>query len=119
MMGKKDLTGIFFYHPGNGHISGLNFQEIISYAENFENITVTWDSEKIQFWDKEFIETQIKKHNICRLIIAGFETGMIKPLFARIFSKMELPMENIALADFAEHGALERNDTELAKSILL
>jgi heterodisulfide reductase subunit A2 len=118
-MSEKDLIGVFFYHPGNGRPGSLNFQELISYSENLENVAAIWDSEKFQFWDKEFIEAQIRKHKISRLIIAGYDTGMIKPLFARVFSKMEIPLENIALADFSEHGALERNDTQLSKAILL
>ncbi|MEN8117695.1 MAG: CoB--CoM heterodisulfide reductase iron-sulfur subunit A family protein [Bacteroidota bacterium] len=116
-MSESNLTGIFFYHPGNGHVSNLNFNELINYSETFKHIAVIWDSEKFPMWDTEFLKSQIQKFNLNRLVIAGYETGMVKPFFAKVFSDIKIPVENIVLADFSEHRALECHDTNLAKAI--
>ena len=116
-MNEKNLTGILFYHPENGHISSLDFNKIIKYSGSFKHVAVVWDSAKFPMWDKNFLESQIQKYNLTRLIIAGYDTGMIKPFFARVFSNLGLSVENILLADFSEHRALEHDDIEHAKAI--
>ncbi len=117
-MSEKDLTGIFFYHPGNGHISTINFVELTDYAKSFSHVSVVWDSENFPLWDKLYMESQIKQENIKRLIIAGYDTGMVKSFLASVFFGIGLPTENIVLADFREYGAMEHNSTKLAKAIL-
>ena len=117
-MSEKNLTGILFYHPGNGRVSRLNFGEIMQYSDSFNHVAIVWDSQKIPFWDKNFLESQIQEFGLKRLVIAGYETGMVKPFIASVFSNLDIPVENIFLADFKEHGALESNDTELAKAIV-
>jgi len=118
-MSGNNLTGIFFYHPGNGHISSLNFNDLINYSTQFEHVAVVWDSAKFPMWDKKYFESQIQKYKLNRLIIAGYDTGMVKSFFSKVFSDLQIPADNIYLADFKEHGALEQNSTDLAKAILV
>jgi len=117
-MSEKDLTGVFFYHPGNGQVSDIDFNELKRYAYSFYHVKITWDFINFPLADRHSFESQIRDNNVKRLIIAGFDTGMAQPFFARVFSGMGLDVENIILADFREYGALERNNTGLAKSIL-
>ncbi len=117
-MSEKNLTGIFFYYSGNGHVSSLDFDEIMQYSEIFKHVVVVWDSARFPLWDKKFLESQIQEYKLKRLIVAGYDTGMVKPFIASVFSNLNIPVENILLADFKEHGALERSDTELAKAIV-
>lgn len=117
-MSDNNVTGIFFYHPGNGHVSSLDFDELMNYSGIFKHVAVVWDSARFSMWDKRFLESQIREYNLKRLVIAGYDTGMIKPFFAKVFSELKIPIENILLADFREHGALENNSTELAKAIV-
>lgn len=117
-MSEKNITGIFYYHPGNGHASSLNFEELKEYSGTFKHVAVIWDSATFPLWDKKFLESQIQKYDLTRLVIAGYDTGMVKPFFAGVFADLNLNVGNILLADFREHGALEQNNTELAKAIV-
>ncbi|MDB4582314.1 CoB--CoM heterodisulfide reductase iron-sulfur subunit A family protein [Draconibacterium sp.] len=117
-MSENNVTGIFFYHPGNGHASSLNFEDLMHYSGTFEYVAVVWDSAKFPMWDKKFLQSQIQKHNLNRLIIAGYDTGMVKPFFAKVFSDLQIPVANILLADFREHGALQTNNAGLAKAVV-
>lgn len=117
-MREKETTGIFLYHPGNGHVSKLNFSEIFDYARTQEEVAVVWDSIKFPLWDVEYLKSQIQQNKLTRLIITGYDTGMVKPIFARAFSSLNLNVENIVLNDFKEHGILENNNTELAKALI-
>ncbi|MCL4483589.1 MAG: CoB--CoM heterodisulfide reductase iron-sulfur subunit A family protein [Bacteroidetes bacterium] len=118
-MSENDLTGIFFYHPGDGNVSNLDFKELMQFSGTFKHVAVVWDSEKFPLWDKKYLESQIRRFNLVRLIIAGYDTGMIKPFFATAFSTLGIPVENILLADFMEHGAMEKSNAELAKAIVV
>lgn len=126
-MRAKNLTGVFFYHPGNGQarlndtpgqVSSLNFNELMEYSGTFKSVSVVWDSEIFPMWDKTFLKSQIQKYNLNQIIIAGYDTGMVKSFFSKVFSELGIPAENIQQADFKQHGALGQNRIELAKAIL-
>ncbi len=118
-MNKKDLIGIFFNHPGNGQISNINYDELKSYVSSFNFVKKVWDSDDSPLLDRSLMVSEIQKIGITRLVIVGHDTGMVKAFFNSVFKYMGLPVEDVLLADFREHGALERNDTELAKAILV
>ena len=126
-MSEKNATGILFYHTLNGHaclndttakVDNLDFDALKKYAASFKHVKVVWDSQKFSMWDASFVETEFKKHGIERLVIAGCDTGMIQPFFARIFAQMNLLPQKIVQADFTEHGGLQNGNSELAKAIL-
>jgi heterodisulfide reductase subunit A len=118
-MGEINQIGIFFYHPGNGHISRLDFDELMRYSGKLEPVAVVWDSAKYSLWDKIFFKSQIENHSLKQIVIAGYDTGMVKSFFSGIFAELNIPAENILLADFKEHGALEKNNMEMAKALLV
>uniref|UniRef100_UPI003216CED5 CoB--CoM heterodisulfide reductase iron-sulfur subunit A family protein n=1 Tax=uncultured Draconibacterium sp. TaxID=1573823 RepID=UPI003216CED5 len=117
-MRELEITGIFLYHPGNGHVGKLNFTELFAYSEAHEDVAVVWDSKTFPLWDIEYLKLQIKQNKLTRIIIAGYDTGMVKPIFTRAFSSLQLNVENIHLEDFKEHGILENGNTELGKALL-
>ncbi|MCY1721106.1 CoB--CoM heterodisulfide reductase iron-sulfur subunit A family protein [Prolixibacteraceae bacterium Z1-6] len=117
-MRTQETTGMFLYHPGNGHLDKLNFTELFAYSESHEDVAVVWDSKTFPLWDIEYLKSQIQKYKLSRIIIAGYDTGMVKPIFARVFSNLQLNVENILLEDFKEHGILESGNTELGKALL-
>jgi len=125
-MSEINSTGILFYRPFNGYSrfqgpngqdNSLDFEQLKDYAASFRHVKIVWDSKNFPLEDYSFIESQIQQHKIDHLVIAGFDTGMLKPVFARVFAKLNLPAENVVLADFKEHGALNGNN-ELAKAIV-
>jgi len=117
-MEKKELTGIFMNHPGNGHVGKLNFSELLNYAETHDQVAIVWDSLTFPIWDFEYLRTSILQIKLTRIIISGYDTGMIKSVFSRAFSSLNLNVENIVLTDFREHGVLETGNNELAKALI-
>lgn len=105
-------------HPGNGHVGKLNFTELLVFSRLHEDVDVVWDSLKLPVWDIELLKNQITQHKISRIIISGYDTGMMKPLFARVFSELDLNVDHIILNDFQEMGVLETGNTEMAKAFL-
>ena len=125
-MSENKSTGILFCRPFNGCVrfngpngqdNSLDYDQLKEYAATFKHVKVVWDSKDLKLDDYSFLESQIRQQDIDHLVIAGFNTGMLKPLFARVFAKLDLPAENVLLADFQEHGAMNGNN-ELAKAIV-
>ena len=125
-MSEIKSTGILFYRPfngcarftgPNGQDNSLDYNQLKEYAASFSHVKVVLDSKDCKLEDYSFLESLIRQQEIDRLVIAGFNTGMLKPLFSRIFAKLELGAENVVLADFQEHGAMNGNN-ELAKAII-
>jgi len=106
VMKEKETTGIFLNHPGNGHVSKLDFTSILEYTKAHEEVAVVWDSNNFQVWDVDYLKTKITENKLTRIIIAGYDTGLVKSIFSRAFSSLNLNVENIVLNDFKEHGVL-------------
>lgn len=118
-MSNKEITGIFMNHPANGHVNKLNFSELFAYASSLKEIAIVWDSLKFPVWDIEYLKSQISHYHLTRIIITGYDTGMVKPIFARAFTSLNLDIKNIILNDFQENGVLESGNTQLAKAQIL
>lgn len=117
-MKTKETTGILLHHPVNGHNTSISFSEVTSYAKSLKEVKVVWDSVDFPVWDVEFLKVQIGKYGLTRIILAGYDVGLLKPVFARAFSELHLNVDNVFLSDFREYGIAEQGKTELAKALI-
>jgi len=117
-MEEKKSTVVYFCNKLNGTSDVIYLPEIIEYARNLSGVAMVWLPDDISLSDPEQVAKQIKKSNLQRIVIAGNNPGMYKSFFSKAMVISGYSPEDVILASFTEHGALDKADTDKAKAII-
>ncbi|MCD4737555.1 MAG: CoB--CoM heterodisulfide reductase iron-sulfur subunit A family protein [Bacteroidales bacterium] len=117
-MKENIITGIYFFNQPNGYKDPVNFNEVVGYARNIPGLKLIGANVNAPPVDRKQFKSIITAENISRIVLAGYHCGTVKPFFARIFADLGIDTSNIIVCDFAEFGAVNSTDTELAKALL-
>lgn len=117
-MDKNSYIGVYFYKSSKGHLSNLDFLELVSYAKSLNRVTVVWYNSDMSLSESDRVTSLIKEKKINRIVIAGEDQGYLKPFFTKAMVSVGKAPENVVLASFKERDAITKGDTERAKAIL-
>ena len=112
------LTGIYLCKHTNGHTDVVDISQLADYAKNFLKVPVIWNHTDVDLINVNALAKIIQNKKLERIVIAGNKPGMEKSFFSRAMVKAGKSPANVVLADFKEHGAITKSDTDLAKAIL-
>jgi len=117
-MEEKKSTVVYFCNTLNGNNDVINIPEVIAYAEKLSGVSQIWLPADVSLIDPEQVSMNIKKNNLTRIVIAGSNPGMYKSFFSKSLVLSGNNPEDVYLASFTEHGALNKVDTDRAKAIV-
>jgi len=117
-MDEKKSTVVYFCNTFNGDTDVINIPEILAYTEKLSGVSKVWLPADISLSDPEQVARKIKMNNLTRIVIAGSNPGMYKSLFSKSMVLSGNNPEDVFLAGFTEHGALNKADTPRAKAIV-
>lgn len=119
MIGDLGGVGIYFL---NGDISNSppneDFSELIGYAEKLPGVKIVKNPGDIPGLSADRLSKEIKQNDLSRVILAGDTPGFSRPLFAGAMVTAGKDPAGVVLADFREHGAVSKDETDRAKAIL-
>jgi len=118
-MVSVNLTGIYFCRNANGHTDIVDISQIADYAKDYLKVPNVWFPPDIDLVSVKTLAEKIKRKKLERIIIVGNKPGLEKPFFTKAMVLAGKNPGNIVLADFKEHGAITKSDTNMAKAILL
>ncbi|MBE9491753.1 MAG: hypothetical protein IMY70_02620, partial [Bacteroidetes bacterium] len=82
-MSGKRLTGVYFAVYSNGNECEIDIDQLIEYTKQIPGIGITWNGDLKLTLQADFIVDEIKKHNLDRIVLAGDEPGIVKPIFSK------------------------------------
>ena len=113
-----NLTAIYLCKNSNGDTDIVDILQVADYARNFLKVPVILNSTDIDLINVNALTQIIQNKKLERIVIAGNKPGLEKSFFSRAMVKAGKSPANVVLADFIEHGAITKSDTDLAKAIL-
>ncbi len=117
-MKENTTTVVYFCNALNENTDVIDIPEVIAYIEKLSQAFKVWLPADISLSDPEQVAKKIKKDAIKRVVIAGNDPGMDKSLFARSMVLAGNSPDDVLLASYTEHGALNKVDTDRAKAII-
>nr|NQU93710.1 CoB--CoM heterodisulfide reductase iron-sulfur subunit A family protein [Bacteroidota bacterium] len=117
-MNKIPSVGIYFHYENNGYSNGLNKQKIEKYSDQIPGVRYIGNSHDLPPIDKNIFIEKLKGSRVSKLLIAGYDPGMVKPFFTRIMSESGLDPTNITLCNFRDYGIMGRADEQMAESLI-
>jgi heterodisulfide reductase subunit A2 len=117
-MVNQGTTGVYFHTPLNGNNGSVDITQLIAYIRQCGIPNVIWNHSDLPINNIERTIKIIKESKITRLVITGYEPGMVKSFFSRALLLSGISPENIILAGFNEFQIRNTDDLERAKAIL-
>jgi heterodisulfide reductase subunit A len=109
-------TGIIFCQYPEGCAVGTKHQEILDFAGSLPEIKQAW--EEIGLPPDPIMIKVIKEKNLDRIVIAGMEPGFLKNRISYLMKLADKNPENVALADYADHGLDGSVTVSMAKNLI-
>ena len=117
-MEEKKSTVIYFCNTIIGNADVVDIPDVATYAKSLSNVSQVWLDENIALTDTDSVARKINVNNFGRIVIAGNNPGMCKSFFSKAMVLSGNMADDVVLANFMEHGALYKTDTDKAKAIV-
>ncbi len=117
-MTENFLIGVCFFNLENKNSNTIKISEIKEYAEKIPEVKTTWLLSELSQSTYKQVTNKIIKDNLKRIIIAGDMPGLANDFIIKAMVSTGNNPDDVILADFKEHGAITKADTDRAKAIL-
>jgi heterodisulfide reductase subunit A len=118
-MSNKTKVAVYLSDKINGHTNIVNLHEVKNYIADIPEVVKIWTANDTVLINSKDFASEIKNSSIGRIVLAGFQPGMVKGFFTRVMKEAGLDTNEVLLAGFREHGAVYEKHTDLAKAITL
>ena len=102
-MGEIKPTGVFLAFDLSAS-NGVSPAVLEDYVRKIPGIRMVWISGDGLDPRPDIIQKEIKKHNLRRFVLAGYEPGMFKSAFSLALAKEGADPADVILASFSEYG---------------
>ncbi len=102
-MNENKNVAVYFSYPLNGFINHLKIKEFETGIAAHNKVKLVWNSNELNFSDKDFLIRQILTYDVERVLIIGENPGYVKSFFSELLAGAEKDASMISIIDLLDY----------------